>query len=161
MFYKLLMAAALLTMPLFGQSAQIDPVKLDRLCHAIAKAEGFYIKGTIPNRYANPGDLKSRPGITPLEGQRKIGKGGHIVFVNDEAGWSALRAYLTAIAEGRRNHYVAHTTLAQLSRVYAQRWQPWLRITTKELGVPGSTRLEEYLKADYSLDILDGFCYTM
>lgn len=146
---------------LFGSAgwAQVDAQKLDKLCHAIAKAEGFYIKGTIPNRYANPGDLKA--GHTPLPGQRKIGKAGHIVFVNDEAGWAALREYLTGIAEGRRKHYVASMTLSATSRVYAQRWQPWLRIVTKELGVPGSTPINLYLKPDYDIDFLDGFCYTL
>src|SRR5208282_4316140 len=39
------------------------PTKIERFAHAIAKAEGFYRKGTIPNRYFNPGDLKSKPGI--------------------------------------------------------------------------------------------------
>jgi hypothetical protein len=148
---------------LFGSAgwAQVDAQKLDNLCHAIAHAEGFGIPHTIPTRYHNPGDLKSRPGLTPLPGQRKIGKAGHIVFVNDEAGWTALREYLTGIAEGTRKHYVAHSSIAQLSRVYAQRWQPWLRIVTKELGVPGSIPINEYLKPDYSLDFLDGFCYTM
>jgi hypothetical protein len=148
---------------LFGSAgwAQVDAQKLDNLCHAIARAEGFGIPHTLPTRYHNPGDLKSRPDLTPLPGQRRIGKAGHIIFVNDEAGWAALRDYLTGIAEGRRKHYTASMSLGAMSRVYAQRWQPWLRITTKELGVPASTRLEEYLKPDYSLDFLDGFCYTM
>jgi hypothetical protein len=141
--------------------SSIVPARLEALSRAIAKAEGYYIRGTIPNRYHNPGDLKSRPGLTPLAGQRKIGKAGHIVFVNDAAGWAALREYLTGIAEGRRKHYVASMTLSATSRVYAQRWQPWLRIVTKELGVPGSTPINVYLKPDYSLVFLDGFCYTL
>lgn len=146
---------------LFGSSgwAQVDAQKLDKLCHAIAHAEGFGIPRTIPTRYHNPGDLKA--GHTPLTGQRRIGKAGHIVFVSDEAGWAALREYLTGIAEGRRKHYVASMTLSATSRVYAQRWQPWLRIVTKELGVPGSTPLNLYLKPDYGIDFLDGFCYTL
>ena len=143
-----------------GQT-QIDPVKLDKLCHAIAQAEGFYKKGTIPNRYHNAGDLKSRTGLPALPGQVRIGKAGHVVFRDDEAGWAALREYLTGIAEGRRKHYVASMTLSATSRVYAQRWQPWLRIVTKELGVPGSTPINLYLKPDYNLDFLDGFCYTL
>jgi hypothetical protein len=44
MLYKLLLTFALLSTPLFGQTAQIDPSKLDKLCHAIAKAEGFTSK---------------------------------------------------------------------------------------------------------------------
>lgn len=151
---------------LFGSAgwAQVDAQKLDSLCHAIAHAEGYFKKGTIPNRYRNPGDLKSRPGLLPLEGQVRLGKAGHIVFKSDAAGWAALREYLTGIAEGRRKHYAASMTLSATSRVYAQRWQPWLHIVTKELGVAGSTPINMYLKPDYALDFLDfldGFCYTM
>lgn len=140
--------------------AQVDAQKVDVLCHAIARAEGFGVPHAIPTRYHNPGDLKSRPGITPLAGQKRIGKAGHIIFVDDAAGWAALRSYVLAISEGRRNHYVAHTTLAQLSRVYAQRWRPWLAQVTKTLGVPGSTRLEEFVAEENTLDFADGFCYS-
>ena len=148
---------------LFGSAgwAQVDAQKLDNLCHAIAHAEGFGLKGAIPTRYHNPGDLKSRPGLPHLAGQHAIGKGGHIVFQDDASGWAALREYLTGIAEGRRKHYTASMTLSAMSRVYAQRWQPWLRIVTKELGVPGSTPISLYLRPDYSVDFLDGFCYTL
>ena len=156
---KLLLTIAFALLFSLAGWAQVDAQKLDRLCHAIAHAEGYFKKGTIPQRYRNPGDLKA--GHTPLPGQRKIGKAGHIVFVNDAAGWAALREYLTGIAEGRRKHYAASMTLSATSRVYAQRWQPWLRIVTKELGVPGSTPINTYLKPDYSLDFLDGFCYTL
>ena len=150
----------ILTSCALGQ-AQIDAAKLNTLTQAIAHAEGFYKKGTIPQRYRNPGDLKSRPGLPPLPGQIRLGKAGHIIFCSENAGWEALRVYVQKIVNGASRHYVAHTTLAQLSRVYAQRWQPWLRIATKELGVPASTRLEEYLKPDNSLDFLDDHCYTL
>jgi hypothetical protein len=97
-----------------------------------------------------------------MPGQVRLGKAGHVVFCSNAAGWSALREYLTEIVAGRRKHYAASMTLSATSRVYAQRWQPWLRIVTKELGVSGSTRLDAYLKLpdDYSLDFLNGLCYT-
>ena len=139
----------------------IDTQKLDTLCQAIAHAEGFGKKRAIPTRYHNPGDLKSRRGITPLAGQRKIGKAGHIVFYNDEAGWEALREYITKIVDGQSRHYTTYATLAQVSHVYAQRWQPWLRQVTKQLGVSGSTRITDFLKPDYYVDDAEGHCYTM
>lgn len=158
---RLLTIAFALFLSVSAWAQNIDAQKLDTLCHAIAHAEGFGVPHAIPTRYHNPGDLKSRPGLPLLEGQRKIGKAGHVVFVNDEAGWAALRAYVQKVVNGGSRHYVAHTTLAQLSRVYAQRWQPWLRIATKELGVPASTRLEDYLKSENSLDFFDQHCYTL
>ena len=33
--------------------------KVERFAHAVAKAEGFGRKRTIPSRYHNPGDLKA------------------------------------------------------------------------------------------------------
>jgi hypothetical protein len=152
---KLLTLTFALFLSVSAWAQNIDAQKLDTLCRAIAHAEGFGVPRAIPTRYHNAGDLKSRPGLPPLPGQVRIGKAGHIVFVSDAAGWEALRVYVQKIVNGGSRHYVAHTTLAQLSRVYAQRWQPWLRIATKELGVPASTRLEEYLKPDNSLDFLD------
>lgn len=141
--------------------AQVDAQRIDALSKAIARAEGFGRKGALPTRYHNPGDLKSRPGIAPLAGQKRIGKEGHIVFANDTAGWNALHEYLTKIAEGRSHHYASSMTLAQVSRVYAQRWQPWLRQVTKTLGVPDSTRINEFVaREENSLDFLDGVCYT-
>ena len=149
----------LLSTPVWAQN--IDTQKLDKLCQAIAHAEGYYTKGTIPQRYNNPGDLKSRRGILPLPGQRKIGKAGHIMFVTDAAGWSALRGYIANIVEGRSRHYSPSSTLSQVSHVYAHRWQPWLRQVTKQLGVPSSTRIAEFLKPDYYVDSAEGHCYTM
>lgn len=107
--------AVLLCAPVRAQN--IDPQKIDALCHAIAHAEGFGKARAIPTRYHNPGDLKSRPGLPALEGQKKLGKAGHIVFCNDEAGWAALRNYITAIVEGRSHHYAPNATLKQVSRV--------------------------------------------
>ena len=154
---KLLTIAFSLLLSVVSARAQ----NIDTLCQAIARAEGFGKKSAIPTRYHNPGDLKSRPGIPPLAGQRKIGKAGHIVFRSDEAGWAALRKYITNIVEGRSRHYKPSATLEQVSRVYAQRWQPWLRVVTKQLGVPGSTRIEDFLKDGDSLDVQDSRCYTM
>jgi hypothetical protein len=157
------MRKLLLTFALFIGTAlaQVDAQRVDALSHAIAAAEGFGIPHTIPTRYHNPGDLKSRPGITPLPGQVRIGKAGHIVFVNDAAGWTALHEYLTKIAEGRSRHYTASMTLYATSRVYAQAWRPWLRIVTKQLGVPATTRLNEFVASnENSVDFLDGLCYT-
>lgn len=158
---KLLTIVFALFLSVSAWAQNIDAQKLDTLCKAIAHAEGFGVPRAIPTRYHNPGDLKSKPGLPHLAGQKAIGKGGHVIFTDDASGWAALREYIDAISEGRRKHYVAHTTLAQLSRVYAQRWQPWLRIATKELGVPASTRLEDYLKPDYAVDFTDGLCYTL
>ena len=47
-----------------------------QFAHAIAQAEGFYVKGSIPNRCHNAGDLKG----TKFPEQIGVCKGGHAKF---------------------------------------------------------------------------------
>src|ERR1700739_1283015 len=68
-----------------GHAQDPHPNKSNDLATAISRAEGFGIPGTIPSRYHNPGDLKAST-VDQLAGQALIGKAGHIVFKDDEAG---------------------------------------------------------------------------
>ncbi len=34
---------------------------MSKLAHLIAQEEGFYVPGSVPNRYDNPGDLRHSP----------------------------------------------------------------------------------------------------
>lgn len=128
--------------------AQVDSQKLDRLAVAISHAEGFGMKRAIPTRYHNPGDLKSRRGLAKLSGQRSLGKGDHIVFANDAAGWAALKDYLSRMVDGRSRRYRPGMTLAQVAKTYAGRWRPWVAIVSKELGVPPTATIGELLAPD-------------
>jgi len=125
--------------------AQPDSTKIVALSKAIAKAEGFGIPHAIPTRTHNPGDFRTTRFIPRYLGQVGINAHGYVIFKNDAAGWAALQDYILKIAEGRSRHYSADMTLAQLSNTYARRWQPWLRIATKELGVSPKTRLSDLL----------------
>jgi hypothetical protein len=142
---KLLLLLCLSMLPAIGQAQTVDRQKLNSFATAIAHAEGFGPKGHLPTRYHNPGDLKSAATYTPLPGQKTLGKGGHIVFKNDTAGWTALRDYLSKMVDGRSRRFKPDMTLAQVSRVYAGNWHPWLNIVTKELGVPSNVRLRDLL----------------
>jgi len=132
--------------------------KMDALECAIAKAEGFFQRGTLPARYHNPGDLKSRRGLTPLPGQIRLGKAGHIVFKTDADGWTALRNYYIKAMDGESRHFRPTMSLTQVSRVYAQRWRPWLRIVTKELAVAPTTTLADFLQSEESEDVWPNEC---
>src|ERR1700739_2751471 len=77
-----------------GYAEGPDTEKINDLATAISHAEGFGKRQTIPSRYHNPGDLKAFSGSTLLAGQVRIGKAGHIVFKDDEAGKAALREYI-------------------------------------------------------------------
>jgi hypothetical protein len=60
--------------------------RIDLFVHAIARAEGFYQYGSIPNRCHNPGDLKG----TRFPGEVGLCRGGHARFANAEYGWQGI-----------------------------------------------------------------------
>jgi hypothetical protein len=121
-----------------------DMDRVNDLATAISHAEGFGIRGTIPNRYHNPGDLRIRPESPPLVGQVRIGKAGHIVFKDDEAGKAALRNCILQMVDGRSRYFRSDMTLNQVARVYAENWRPWVKIVSRELGVAPETTLRAY-----------------
>ena len=103
-----------------------------QLAQAIAKAEGFYTRGTIPQRCHNPGDLKVVKGWK-YPGQAGVCKGGHVRFRNDAAGWAALDHQLTKIVEGT-SRYNVNMTLRQVSRQYAGSSRIWVKNVAHNLG---------------------------
>jgi hypothetical protein len=120
-------------------------MKIERFAHAIAKAEGFYRRGTIPNRYHNCGDLKAVKGFT-YPGQVGIGKGRHVIFANDAAGWNALYHQINKMISGESRHYSPQMTINQIARFYAGNWRQWARNVSHNLGVPSTTTLAEVLE---------------
>src|SRR5271157_2115816 len=141
----LLLLLGLCLFPAVGQAQTVDSKKLDSLATAVAHAEGFGTRHTIPTRYHNPGDLKSAAIYRKLPGQKSLGKGDHVVFENDAAGWAALRDYLSKMVDGRSRRFNADMTLAQASRIYAGNWRPWLKLVTQELNVPTTIKLRDLL----------------
>jgi len=127
-----------------GVAQNPDMDRVNDLATAISHAEGFGIRGSIPNRYHNPGDLRIRPESPPLAGQVRIGKAGHIVFKDDEAGKAALRNCILQMVDGRSRYFRSEMTLNQVARVYAENWRPWVKIVSRELGVPPETTLRAY-----------------
>jgi len=135
----------LIVVPFIAGHAQgPDTAKVNNLAAAISHAEGFGRRGTIPSRYHNPGDLKARPESAPLAGQVRIGKAGHIVFKDDEAGKAALRECILMMMDGRSRYYDANMSFNQVARRYAENWRPWVKAVSKELGVAPTTTLRAY-----------------
>jgi hypothetical protein len=127
-----------------GHAQAPDSDKVNDLATAISHAEGFGRRSTIPSRYHNPGDLKAFSNSTPVAGQVRLGKAGHIVFKDDEAGKAALRDYIVRMVDGRSRHFHSDMTLNQVARVYAEDWRPWVKAVSRELGVPPTTTLRAY-----------------
>lgn len=140
----LAVALLILVSSIVGHAQGLDIRKVNALATAISHAEGFGIRGSLPSRYHNPGDLKASSASVQLAGQVRIGKAGHIVFKDDEAGKAALRDCIIQMIDGRSGHFHPNMTLNQVARVYAENWRPWVKIVSTELGVPPTTTLRAY-----------------
>jgi len=116
--------------------------RVQDLAKAIAKAEGFGRKGTLPSRLHNPGDLLSRS-FHAYPGQ--IGLYHHyVVFRNDTAGWAALRHQIEKVISGESKYYTVNLTFKQFSKKYATS-PVWVKNVTKILSISINTPLWEFL----------------
>lgn len=109
------------------------PVTSDRvlrIARAIAKAEGFYVEGSLPNRSNNPGALK-------LDGQ-SLSR-----FPDAESGWLALYQQVRIMLENQSSYYTPDMTLRQIAYIYTGNDRPdaWARIVADDLGVTPDTEL--------------------
>lgn len=141
---RTLFALLLLTTSCFAQ----DRVQV--LASAIAKAEGFGKIGTIPSRYRNPGDLKAVRGYR-YPGQVGVGKGGHVIFRNNAAGWEALEHQLYKVIEGT-SRYSVNMTLQEFAKKYAGNSRVWVRNVARNLGVNPEAHLWEILGVPPALE---------
>ena len=116
-------------------------VTVTPLAIAISKAEGFDVKGSLPFRYHNPGDLKAIHGYT-YPGQKAVGKGGHVIFRSDKDGWAALQHQIDKIMAGT-SRYTIDMDLTTLARGYAGDWKRWSTHVAGYLGVNTKTTLAE------------------
>ena len=118
--------------------------KVIEFAHAIARAEGFYIHGSIPQRCANPGDLKG----TKFPGEVGLCKGGHARFANAEYGWQALYAQVEKMTDGTSHVYRPSMTFREVARLYAGNSKPWVRIITTMLEVTPDESICFYFDRD-------------
>jgi hypothetical protein len=111
-----------------------------RVANAIAKAEGYNVPGSIPDRANNPGNLKL--GGTTINGVT--------VYPSDDAGWSALYRQLGLIVSGGSDYYSLNMTIRQMGDIWApsgDRNVPgaWARNVAAGLGVTVETPLRAVL----------------
>ena len=132
-----------LTGTALGQVAQPSP-QVYAFAHAIARAEGFYIKGSIPNRCHNAGDLKG----TKFPGEVGLCKGGHARFANAEYGWQALYAQVEKMTDGTGRVYHPSMTFREVAQKYAGNSKPWVRIITTMLEVTPDESICFYFDRD-------------
>lgn len=117
--------------------------KVQAFAEAIARAEGFYIAGSLPQRLKNPGDLK-------VPGTRTDPASGLTVYESVDQGWQALYKQLGLIVSGRSSNFWPSMTIRQMGNVYApaaDRNIPgaWAQNVANYLGVPVDTPLAAVL----------------
>jgi hypothetical protein len=142
----LLIVTLLMVGSLIGTRCSAQQDKIEAFAHGIAMTEGYFLKGTLPNRYHNPGDLKYMAKGEKYPGQVGIGKGGHIIFRNSAAGYSALYRQIDKMLTGESKYYKQEMTILQVGKLYAQNYRLWAKNLAKNLGVKPSTTLEEYFE---------------
>lgn len=125
----------------WAQQTELDK-KVARLAHAIAATEGFYHKGTIPNLYHNPGDIRSRLKHA-YEGQVGLNRSGYVIFKSDQFGWQALYAQIRRVLDDDSAFYNREMTFAQIAKVYAASPQ-WPKTLCKILQIDPRLTFNEY-----------------
>jgi hypothetical protein len=116
--------------------------KVSQMATAIARTEGFYTTGTIPNRYHNPGDLRASI-KNAYPGQTGLAKHGYVVFKSDAWGWAALEKQIQMIIDGDSQHFDQSMTFAQIARIYAASPE-WPKTLCKILKISPALTIQEY-----------------
>jgi len=140
--------------------SQIDSEKVDALAHAIGKAEGFGVKGAVPTRYHNPGDIRTFKKGVRYPGQIGVNRQGYVIFKNDAAGFAALRSNLTKMAAGESKYYGRNMTIKSVAKLYATKWRTWSKNVSHNLGVEPSTTLKAYFTPEEPVAPQIGFVAT-
>lgn len=120
------------------------PVGIQRLAYAISVAEGFWVKGSVPNRANNPLDLKVLGWTGPVIGAENIP-----CFLTVIEGWQRGYTQLQRIVNGASSEY----TLAMSIEQMAERWtdtadSEWGNNVALVLDLPITTTLRTLLTPD-------------
>lgn len=126
------------------------PSRTEALAGAIARAEGFYVKGSVPARFHNPGDIRSHSRHA-YAGQVGLSRHGYVIFRNDAAGWAALRGQIEKVISGESKIYTVNMTLRQFSKRYATS-ATWVRNVSRLLAVDANAPLWEVLDVAPALE---------
>lgn len=121
--------------PYGGPTTYPEPIK--SMATAIARAEGFFVTGSIPQRANNPGDLKV-PGWTGAT----LGE-GISVFPSADAGWNALYKQLYLILTGGSGVYNLDMTISDMAAKWTGGDHPdtWARNVAGFVGADVSAPL--------------------
>ncbi len=118
--------------------AQYDP-KIQKIAQAIAKAEGFYVAGSVPARANNPGDLKlGDTGNGTIDGKT--------IFPDLNTGWQALYHQVGLMISGQSNYYDSSMTWRDIANTWVGTTDAnnWMLNVVTALGVSPDSTLGDY-----------------
>lgn len=109
---------------------------IKKIANAIAQAEGFYVDGSLPQQYNNPGDLTK-----DLNGKSTgIGDQGLVIYPDPASGWDALYMQVSYFfSEDKWGN--GENSISQIAQVYAGDWLNWANNVANALGVSTDTPL--------------------
>jgi hypothetical protein len=121
---------------------------IQKFAQAIAREEGFYVTGSVPQHANNPADLTDDGNI----GNGVIQTGGPdgaaiTIYSNVVDGWSALYRKLRRIFAGASEVYLLDMSLTQMGMKWSGT-ETWGNNVASELGVSSATTLAELAAAD-------------
>lgn len=129
-----------------SSGSPVTPGKVDLLAKAIATAEGFFSSNpnVVPRRAHNPGDLTRSFGQTT---DGVANSEGVLIFTNDDAGWSALKAQCTAMLTGASHVYSPAMTLRAVAAKYTgnDNSDAWAENAGTVLGISPDQTLKDFL----------------
>src|SRR5277367_2927435 len=111
---------------------------------AIARAEGFYVDGSVPQRSRNPGDLTDDGDVGCGFIATSGSMGARItIYPTVEAGWQALNKKVARMLNGASTVYTPDMTILEVGLKYAGTAQ-WGQNVAARLGVDTRMTLAEY-----------------
>lgn len=135
----LLLALAILLLWVLMKKFVVDQDVVNKFARAIANAEGFFLKGSRPQRNHNPGDL-TRDTTGKSVGMDE----GYVRYANDVDGWEALYKQVRLMFTGASSYYNRTMTILEVAKLYTSTEQPeWAGNVAKYLGVTIDTKLED------------------
>lgn len=115
---------------------------VSRIALAIARAEGFYVSGSVPQRNNNPGNLR----LDVIGGATAVGTGaGNFMrYATAEDGMRDLQQQVRLMLTGQSAHYNPNMTIIEVARKYTTTQQvEWATNVARTLGVTIYTKLSE------------------
>jgi len=115
---------------------------VEDIARAIARAEGFYVGGSLPERANNPGNLKMGDvGLGTIDGKT--------IYPTLAAGWSALYRQINLMLTGASRYYRPEMTIQQIAAIYTggDNALAWAGNVARSLGVTIETRFMDLMNA--------------